>query len=355
MKLMKQTILASALAACFATSAFAAGETTIRITPRVTAQPAAQVSIRQTHDFAAQLSFKVKTDPTRIPKDRLIEIVNSIEMRDGLGLKITSGFDIHPQADLVLGFSGGTAEIVKVASRPGGLQIVGAFKNANGQSVSPPPSQLALYTTGGQKLCFDYHDVEVAGPPVSVVMLLDRSGSMKDVIDAVGSTSRQFLSAMPANAQCAVASFNASWSYHARGFAACNATTLDESKLAPSGKTDLYSPLSSIYERLNQPAYDQHQKAVIIITDGIVSDQPEEARARKAELLSQKDDVLTFVYWLGDHTEEHLQGLADSFINTSGSVAQDLGQYLSALGSAYQTQRVLNVRACNQVASNANP
>ena len=299
-----------------------------------------KVIIRSHYDFEKKISLKLRPDPRYLPSDVLIKTMSQMGMRDANGIKITSGFDIDVENDVVLAFSGGTSEIIKAQQNQKGLRIAASFKDRSGNFVSPPADSLALYNTGGDRLAFEYTKVTKAPPKMAFVLLLDRSGSMASVIDNVGSSAKEFLKILPATSECAVASFNGSYNYHNQYYQSCNNGDFKLDSLTAKGGTDLYSPLLSAYNNLSQATFKDHQKAVILITDGQI---PADKKLR-AKLLSAKQDVLTFVYFLGEKNDQQLIGLANAFLAPSSDIKASLDKYLHSLGSAYKYQKVLRVK-----------
>ncbi|MBT3001097.1 MAG: VWA domain-containing protein [Candidatus Thiodiazotropha sp. (ex Ctena orbiculata)] len=319
-----------------------AQETTIKLNSR-TEVKMPKIIVRSIYNFEKQISLKVKTDPRLIPSDVLIRTVSKIGMVDAKGIKITSGFDIDLNNNLVVAFSGGTSEIIKTAITPKGLQIISSFKDSHGNFVSPPPDSLAVYTIKGKKLCFDYKDIKKASSKMAFTLLLDRSGSMYGVIKDVQNSAQSFLHALPSSAECAVASFNSTFSYHNKLYENCNTGNFKLDNLDAEGGTNLYEPLLSAYESMSQLYFKDHQKAVFIITDGQISADD----ALKQKLLNAKGDILTFVYFLGDKEDQHLIGLADAFLKNTADIKNNLNQYFHSLSTAYITQKVLTVKQCN--------
>jgi len=318
-----------------------ANEPSININSR-TENIAPRIIVRSVFDFEKNISVKVKTDPTLLPSNVLIRMVSKIGMVDAHGVSITSGFDIAPAHNLVVGFSGGTSEIIKTASTKNGLQIITSFKDSHGNFVSPPPGSLAAYTIGGQKLCFDYKTITRTAPKMAFSLLLDRSGSMASVIFDVKDSAQSFLKALPSSAECAVISFNSSSRVHNKYYRNCNNGNFKLGDMAAQGGTDLYTPLLASYENLSQPYFKDYQKAVIIITDGQIADDI----ALRQKLQTAKKDILTFVYFLGQKENRHLTGLADAFLKSTSDIKTSLDQYFHSLSAAYRTQKVLSVKQC---------
>lgn len=348
-----KSMLLTGLALLVLTGSAIAGD--ISIISRNDARPV-KITIKSKYDFEQDISLKIRTDPALIPSEELIAVVSALDLFDANGVAIRSGFDIDPQHDLVIGFSGGSADIIKAHKTAGGVQIVASFKDAAGNFVEPPRSSLAVYDIGGKKLCFDYEDVEIAAPPMMFGLLLDRSGSMEAVIGDVTRTAQGFLNLLPDTAQCMVGSFSDDYTDHGNNqLQSCQPGHFDLQGITALGGTDLYTPLLDMYRFMGQPQFKNHQKAVIIVTDGVISDTPKEALRRKAILLQAKQDVLTFTYWLGDHSDQHLAELADGFMAQGSNVRGTLAGYFDTIGNAYRKQRVLNIAACSKGGSHVSP
>lgn len=302
-----------------------------------------QIIIRSPYDFEKQISLKVKPDPRFLPSEALIRTISRLGIYNARGVRITSGYDIDLQNDLVLAFSGGASQIIKSAVSPSGLTITAHFKDKNGNFISPPKDSIALYTTSGEKLCFEYKDVHIAAPKMAFVLLLDRSGSMANVISDVRDNAKRFLSELPASAECALASFNELFAYHNKYFQSCNCGNFNLQTLDAEGGTDLYTPLMDAYTSLSRDYFKDYQKAVILITDGQIPPDEE----MKKTLLAAKKGILTFVYFLGDKDDAQLVGLADAYLQATTDIKSSLQQYFRSLSTAYGTQKVLEVRPCH--------
>jgi hypothetical protein len=297
-------------------------------------------------DFERTISLRLRTDRSRVSGDRLADIVAGIDLRDERGRKITDGYDVDVANDLVVGFSGGTAEIVKTRETPAGLVVSNLFKNERGEIVQPDKEAIATYTIAGERLCSEQQAAEAAAPaiPMTFAILLDRSGSMESVIDDVRAAALGFIDDLPNTATCAVGAFSSSWSFREEGLGVrkCVAGNFDLSGLRAGGKTYLFPSLGATYSWLGLPDRADHQKAVIIITDGQVS----EDRSKAEEVAALKQDVLTFVYFLGERDDAWLKGLADNYLAHRGQLREQLERYFGVLSEAYAKQTVLRVNKC---------
>ena len=326
----------------------------LELVPRVDHDSAGHVTIERLVDFERNISIRIRTDPSRVPPERQLEILRSLDLRDGQGVKIDSrSMDFNAVHDVVLGFSGGTAEIIKISQTPRGLQVIGSFKSYQGQVVSPPRSSVAVANLGGDPLCFEYEEVDVAKPPMHFVLLLDRSGSMSGHMSAVKSATRQFIDLLPSHAICTVVAFDHQWSFSQAGLGTrqCVASNFNFASIDARGSTDIFGPVTEAYRMLGRPALMDHQKAVVVLTDGVPDDDLTTAQQRRKQLQSLKGDVVTFAYWLGNHNEQYLRGLADSYIENQGDVGANLGRYFDILGDAYTKQTVLTIRSCKASAA----
>lgn len=349
MKFSKAIVSIPMLAALCLPLVGQAQEPTININSRNDqAQPV--IIVRSKYDFGQNISLKMKTDPALSASDVLIKAISKYGMVDAHGIKITSGFDVDVANNLVVAFSGGTSEIIKTRRLPNGFQVIGSFKDQGGNFVSPPIGSLAVYSTGGENLCFEYKDVIKTPQKMVFVLLVDRSGSMAFVIEDVKKSTRDFLTALPSTAQCAVTSFDSEYRAHSQYYQSCNSGNFKLDNIAAQGGTDLYTPLLESYENLSQPFFKDYQKAVIIITDGnIVPD-----RTRQSKIQTAKKDTLTFAYLLGYSSDLLLKDIADGYLHDPKNVKIGLERYFKTLSTAYKTQKVLNVRSC-QGSSYANP
>lgn len=334
---------------------------TLRIAPATDGSDGTSIRVRSLMDaFESEVTLRVRIDPALIPSERVIEMVESIGMVDKAGITILRGYDIDVQHDIVLGFSGGTAEITNVNESEAGLVITALFKDADGNIVQPPASALGLYTTAGDRLCFTEETVTAlatsAQPltagittpnlPMTFGILIDRSGSMGPVMEDVKRAAHGFIDSLPVGASCMVGAFaDEGGTYDAAlglGVGTCRSSNFPLTGLQAGGGTDLFSPLQNLYNYMQEPVRADHQKAVIIITDGAINANLH----LQATVESLKQDTVTFVFFLGGHDERFLKNLADNYLTHQGTVADALPQYFSVVSEAYTSQTVLRQSVC---------
>lgn len=341
---MKRT--ATLFAALIVTTSLSASAQNFKVVSPVHEEKNVKIQVKSIYDFEKQLTLKVRRDTSLIPSDQLIKMIEQLDLRDGNGVAIRSGWDIDPQHDIVIGYSGGTAEIIQALKNAKGVQIITSFKDNNGNFVSPPISQLSVTNAYGDRLCYDYDDIAIASLPMRFTILLDRSGSMENYLEDVKQVAYEFIDMLPDTAYCEVGSFSDENVWHFQGSAPlCRPENFSLNLVAAWGGTDIYTPLLNTYKRME--GY-KAQKAVIIITDGIISSNFLMKSARKEELQATKKDTLTFVYWLGEYNEQDLKELADSYTHHQGSIRENLQKYLDVLANAYKKQRALTVYPCDQ-------
>ncbi|MEM7547702.1 MAG: vWA domain-containing protein [Pseudomonadota bacterium] len=347
---MRFSVSVAALAAALFVAAPASTQS-FSLKREVEPEVSVDLRLQRLVNFEANVRLSVRTDPALVPSARLVQLVESIGMIDDAGLQISRGaYDIDTQRDIVVGYSGGTAEIVKVRDTPAGLQIAALFKDNEGRISEPALGTIAAYRTGGERLCFERAQIDTVeqAPPMVFNLLIDRSGSMAPVMDQVREAAKTFLDDLPDHANCGVASFASQWSVAPRkdwADRSCRASSFELEGLEAGGGTDLFGPLAEFYSWMNRSQFTDHQKAVIIITDGRVNGQLE----RKAAVEAAKGDVLTLVYFLGASDDAWLQGLADSYIAHRGDLTAQLGRYFEVLSDAWSKQTVLQLKSCAAV------
>lgn len=311
------------------------------------APPQVQLKLKSDYDFEQSQTFslKVQRDVSLLPSDKVIAMIEALDFRDGAGVNIRSGWDFDQQHNLVIGFSGGSAEIIKAQQTPHGIQIIASFKDAQGNFVAPPVSQIGLMNAYGDPLCFDYQDTAQQVEPVKFVILLDRSGSMEDYLPQVQSAARNLLNLLPDRHACLVGSFsdNLLWHGGSYGMPSCNPQNFNIRHLETYGGTNLYGALQHAYSRLRHLS---GQKAVIVITDGVISDNHDSSEQTLAALMNDSRDTLTFTYWLGERNYRYLYKLANSYFDETTNIQRGLERYLGKIAGAYAAQRVLTVKEC---------
>jgi hypothetical protein len=87
-----------------------------------------QITLERMLDFEAEVKLSVRTDPRLVPTERALELVRSIDMRDGNGIRITSGYTIDAQHNVAIAWSGGSVEITRLRQSPAGLGVTGCSR-----------------------------------------------------------------------------------------------------------------------------------------------------------------------------------------------------------------------------------
>ena len=313
------------------------------------AQPEVRFKIQRATDFEKEVSLRVKHDLDRLPPKRRLEILRRADLTDEYGAAIEPNFAaVDIPHDLVLGSTAGRTEINTITALSGGaLEIVASFKDAGGRIIDPPIASIGASRTGGERLCVAEEAPQKA--ELAVTLLLDQSGSMKDVIQDLKRVATRFIAALPDHGLCRVGAFAETSKFYSPygGIGECRRRNFSLSGIRASGTTNLYAPLMESYAWLNGQSFAQHQKAAIIVTDGRLN----AGLDLEAKLKQMKGDVLTIVYWLGDEDEAQLRGLADYFIRHTGDLKQTLAKHLDVLSTAYSHQKVLRIESCEAAAA----
>lgn len=341
---MKRSDIFTTTAILAATSIPALAEK-FTIIPSVDNSVSMEIDLSRMFEFERSVSLNLRTDPRLVPSQRVIEMVESIDMVDGVGISIVRGYAIDVEHDLVIGWSSGTAEITAIQQTPSGLAVAGLFKDHQGRITIPPAGSLAAYTTAGEKLCFEAKQIEVEPEtsPMSFALLVDRSGSMEEVMSDVRWAAADFIDALPENASCSVGSFAEDWSlsHDKVGEQSCQSGNFDIATWQAGGKTNIYGALRDAYAWLHEPERDNHQKAAILITDGRTNIDA----GSESDTATAKDGVFTFVYYMGDSDDQWLKSLADSYFSDPRD-AEHIDEYFGVVSSAYTEQTVLEMVSC---------
>lgn len=332
------------VALCAAIIASASAQDNVNITIKGrTDVPAQVVVISPLKDFEKKLSLSMGNNRPSAIEKVFIKALSDDVMVDANGIAITSDIDVDVAKKIAVGFSGGTSEIISSTVTPTGISVVASFKDADGNYVSPPVDSLAAYDTSGKKLCFDYKTVEQAPPKMTFKLLLDKSYSMVNVMVDVKRTAKHFLTnVLPPEALCGVAAFDTALHPTHNTVQSCGGGGFHIDAIELGGGTDIYKALKHAYKEMSNPFLKDHQKAVIVVTDGV----SEIDAAQQKELIALKGETLTFVYLLGVQAENAVKAVTDSFIS-QGNEKIALGDYFDVIGKAYRTQKVLNITQCS--------
>lgn len=332
------------------------------IQPRIDINAQASLDLQRFAEMEETVRLGLRTDPRLVPPARVVEMVESIGMVDDAGIRIVSGYDINIEHDVVVASSVGRVEITNIHDNDGSLVVTAVVRDSLGNVIDPPEGSLAVYSIGGERLCFSEEVINtrettaesVIAPsgqarlPMSFVLLLDRSGSMAAHTEEVRAAAHSFLDALPENASCSVGAFsegNASYR-EAEGFGVrlpCRASSFSLEGLNDAeGGTNLYMPLESAYHWLSRGNRGTHQRLVIVITDGVLN----QALGREQLVRDAKGNIRTFVYHVGGQEERFLSSIADHYLAHEGDLEASLTRYFEVLSESYSSQTVLRLGQC---------
>ena len=336
------------LAACLLALALigaGAARAGIKLIPEYDLTTKLTVVIDSVDDFESALTIGVYEDPRIASPQRLQEIIAELDLKTSLGRPVTD-LTIDPSTGYFIGVAKGSVSFV--GTLPDG-SITISVRDPKGNFTKASASNLVWVRPDGQLVCFDLKDVDQANAPakMSFTLLVDRSGSMSNVMPDVIATTRHFLSLLPKRAECTVASFAGSWQNHTPGEAqACGEAAAQALDIKAGGATDIYGPLTHFYGRYADTAYEDWQTAIIVITDGEATAGITDLTKDKASLTTRKGEVKTFVFWLGNRNERFLDGVADYFLSNRGDVRGTLSKAFQVLGAAYSKQQILKPKKC---------
>lgn len=286
--------------------------------------------------FARGFRLKIKVDRETITGKQFGKYIRSLRLRTENGRPIES-FDYTAEEDLIVGTSRQTGININHVERTAkGKHIFISSRNDRGDFSKLRKDDIGVFGTDGVSQCFDVRDVEDVDTIMLFDILVDRSGSMSYFIPAVREAVTRFMAHLPSYARCRVTSFNDSYKRHTPNHRLCVAGTHGLDGLIGTGGTDIFGALAAVYD--DQQPTREAQRAVVVVTDGVGNSNIAK------EVLQQKKNAVTFVYWLGEYDQSHLAGLADEYIYGRDDVRTTLNRYFESIGSAVREQQVIVTR-----------
>lgn len=301
--------------------------------------------IRSAEAFAGRLSVGGFVDTRTLTGDTVMDLARDLGLRTPSGQAVTDVI-VDPVMGSLLGVAGGDIEVTGIL--PDGAMMV-AYKDRSGRYRPLQRRETAWAWSDGSPVCYDVTPVTAFAPDMHFTLLLDRSGSMRRVARDVLAMARRFLDALPPQALCTVATFAGDRTFVTPPTGQPCGQVILPPRLNADGGTDIYGALAEAYADHTQPRFEGWQKAIILVTDGVITTEPDEAARLKADLLRRKQDTSTIVFWLGRHSDAHLRDIADYGLHTRLDIRRTLGRSLEVLSDAYRTQQVLTPipgRAC---------
>lgn len=291
------------------------------------------VSFAERNDQQFRTGFRIglDIDPGRMDRELVRKSVDSLPLTlpDGQTLRAR---DFSTEHRVIVGtvLPGVTPNINRVDANGGATELLVGFRDRDGNFVKPEERNIGAFTLDGIPVPHQVTPFDRSRRKVYVDLLLDRSGSMKDLIGDVKRAAAEFMVLLPKDqALCRVTSFNQDHHRHTRDFQPCIPIFHGVGSIPAGGGTDIYDPLLEAY--VNGPADRNAQRLVVVISDGI----GQSSFTRQA-LLNNKTAATT-VYWLGDYDEDRLRGIADTFIygrqDIAGLLERTLGHVADAVGS----------------------
>lgn len=339
---MRRPLTAASLAVLLWAAGAVVSRGEITITPEFDPATTLTRPIESIGEFRERLRVSIYEDPRLASPERLRAMLAELDLRSAQGRPVVD-IIVEPQTGHLIGVDHGSIDYV--GTLPDGGVIVSTRDDAGAFTRSRSES-LVWARPDGTRLCFDTVDIGRTQAAMHFTLLVDRSGSMANVMDQVIATTRRFLTELPPNAQCTLITFAAEWTTLTPGGSRpCGQTSVPD-HISAGGGTNILDPLGEVFTRYNTPPLDQGQRAVIIITDGDDNAHGANARAVRDRLIAARSNIRTFVFWLGNRTGTHLDAIADYFLTRQGEVGRYLTEAYGVLGQAYASQQVLRPRAC---------
>ena len=298
-------------------------------------------------EFAAKLNIGSLEEPrfaTSLGAGKLVAAFNGTSILKG---QITHAV-LDKKTGMLLGVVGG--RMTFTGTLPSGAIKV-LITDKNGQ-VLQGRQIVAVDAASGAPICMKQTPIAAlpaAQAKMAFSILIDRSGSMSGAMEDVKRAVLRLLKLLPENAYCEVIAFNSAWDdVSGRGFQSCDPSKFDLSRLTAEGGTDIYTPLSEIYENYSKWNSPDLQSSVFIVTDGQLNDDPVTAEQRRQTLVAQKGKVFTTVFWHGSNAgaEKNFTDLADAYISSGGDMKTLLSEAFGMVGEQFRGQVVLLPMPC---------
>ncbi|MDJ0922257.1 MAG: VWA domain-containing protein [Henriciella sp.] len=202
------------------------------------------------------------------------------------------------------------------------------------------PNDIHLIDQNANDVAFRLSPFTNTNLPVSVVIMLDASGSMNGYMPQVVSAANALYDELPEHFRCEALAFESEHTWYGSPSLACNSRNVSIPAIQANGGTNLFTAMAAAYRRLNTRP-DDVIKTLIVLTDGAPGD-----RSIRSEAQAQKGDVQTIFIWLGDKSqsaESQFLGLADAYVDDPEGAWRHLDQIFSVYSDALSKQSVLTV------------
>jgi hypothetical protein len=293
------------------------------------------ISAHNEHQFKQGFGFSVRSDLRQLEGSKLLDEIGRLGLRTRSGERL-HGFVVDRQHGLIVGTSAARTqlEISLIKKGANGSELLVSGRDEQGNFTTLRAEQVGVFDFKGSHLGFELQRfADVKEQRAYFLVLLDRSGSMSTVMQAVKQAASSFMGSLPSNAYCRVLSFSDRLTQHTPGFVPCANASKELGSIKAGGGTNLYGALVSAYAELS--SITDSLKAVLLITDGVG-----DGGMRKDHVLKRKN-APTHVYFLGSHRAEQLTGIADGFILGDHDVKQVLQRYFSQLSASVHNQFVI--------------
>ena len=287
--------------------------------------------------FKTAFRIGLNIDPASLGDDELKKAIESLPLTAPSGLTVKAR-DYSVEHGFIIGVDDPDLQpaINQVMSRDGRTELLVNFQDGEGRFVLPPDASIGTFTLNGVETPRLVTPFKESSQQVFVDLLLDRSGSMEEVIGDVKRAASEFMALLPfSQALCRITSFNGNYTRHTEGYEPCVPGIHQVGWIKAGGGTDIYQPLLDAYR--DGPVDPETMRLVVVVSDGVGR-----SRVSYDEVMVAKN-AATFVYWLGDYDEDRLKGVADTFIHGKDDIANLLGRYFGQVAGAVSNQVVISI------------
>lgn len=290
---------------------------------------------RNEQQFRTGFRIGLAIDPSSLGQDELQRAIDSLALTAPNGLPLRQRA-VSAKDRIVIGVTtpGVAPVITSVTSRDGQTMLMGSFRDQQGRYVLPPDGSVGVFDLRGAALDHQLMPFTQSGERAYIDLLLDRSGSMDDVIRDVESAASAFMARLPKQTVCRVTSFNGGHVRHTPDYLACVPGLHGVAGLRAEGGTDIYTPLRLTY--VDGPGHGEPLRLVLVVSDGVGR-----SSTNRQDVLAAKGSSSTHVYWLGDYDESRLDGIADTFIYGQNDMDGLLVRYFGAISDAISNQVII--------------
>ena len=273
-------------------------------------------------------------------EEEIAQFLDAYKPQDAKGRPLLS-LTFDDETGRVLGASNAIIVVNSAYENDAGkIALVVSGKDESGNPVKIVDDTLWVGGTDGNQEPVVIDSFENAQAPMIVEVLVDTSGSMNNHIGSVVDAAKNLLDGLPDHMLCGVISFGKKIiDFAEKGYPSCAADNFKLDAIKSGGGTPLFGALKAAYTKLNNPALENHQKSVVVLTDGGPSDEK-----IKDAVTALQNGTNTIFFWLGNKNndaEQVVKPLATNFVATDQDAVTKLSDYFDKYREAIAAQAVI--------------